>query len=123
MKKLLPALLISLLLSGCHNQYVHNRSGDYVNAQSIPDLTIPKDVPAEDFATYYPVPEQDETGNITPASTMPPGLEEAQATALSQKAADKAAIKATIKQNKIAAEEEELAQEDDAEQPEQDLAD
>jgi uncharacterized lipoprotein len=120
MKKLLPALLISLLLSGCHNQYVHNRSGDYVNAQSIPDLTVPKDVPAEDFATYYPVPEQDGTGNITPASTMPPGLEEAQTTALSQKAADKAAIKANIKQQK---EEAELAQEQDAEQPEQDLAD
>lgn len=120
MKKLLPALLMGLLLSGCHNQYIHNRSGDYVDAQSIPDLTIPEGVPAQDFATYYPVPKQDETDNITPASTMPPGLEEAQATALEQKDADKAAIKANMQQQKKEAE---LAQEEDAEQPEQNLTD
>lgn len=120
MKKLLPALLIGLLLSGCHNQYIHNRTGEYVDAQSIPNLTLPEDMPGQDFATYYPVPEQDEAGNMTPASTTPPGLEQAQATALEQRDADKAAIKANIQQQK---EEAKLAQEQEAEQPEQDIAD
>lgn len=74
---LISLAVFSVTLTAC----LHNRSNDYVNAQSTPDLKTPAGITSAKLTDNYPVPPKSTTEVVPAPSLVPPGLTEDEAAA------------------------------------------
>lgn len=76
MKLPLTMMTLGLFLTACHNY-----TNDYVNAQNHSPLKTPPGVHHPTFMDHNPIPAKSSSDPITPASLVPPGLLEDEASA------------------------------------------